>query len=160
MQQFMNKRMQRYLEQLGINPANLPALENSELLNLLRGIRRFDSDIYSLRSDAPTQEEIGRLSPTGFEASETHIHIETYENRHPEPLKLLITGVSYMAALAQELNRQFPAEIFRVIASYSEGEYPSCVVRFHKYREHDSWLTEDDLESYREEAIMFTVVQG
>ncbi|MGC2300732.1 MAG: hypothetical protein WA476_18125 [Acidobacteriaceae bacterium] len=95
---------------------------------------------------------------TGIEAFINEIHIEDLVPGDVPFFELVRLGCDFGFALGKRLCDEKFGGVFRVIVSAAAANEPSdnirdtCVVRFHQQREHQSWLN-DDLESYREEAI-------
>jgi hypothetical protein len=90
---------------------------------------------------------------TGYECFVNHIHVEDYVPLASKSAALA-TGISLANHLETLLHHVFPNEEFEIIVSL-EGTH--CVVRFHKKRTGQQWL-QDELDNYREEALMvFTV---
>ena len=150
----MNQKMESLLRREGIDLSELPQLNVPRLIELLNsGIHRH-RELYVFNSNQPDREAIRRLGgTTGYEATENHIHMEDYIASYPDPVELLRVGLSYAKALFLRLKQQYPHTPFTVILGYSDGEHPSCVVRFVKHRKNDLWLGEN-LDNYRLEKVM------
>lgn len=88
---------------------------------------------------------------TGYECAVNSIRLEDYLERDTsrEPAILAATALKYAQFLAERL-REVSSDTFRIIASVSGKR---AKMRFHKMRNGESWLT-DDLEAYRDEAIL------
>ncbi len=150
----MNRRMSELLSSENIDFEQDLPLTVKGLLDLLEAGIHQHGDIYSISSREPTHEDIKRaFDETGYEASENHIHMEDYVGRGGNPIELVKVGLAYSQKIAEILKKQFPTIPFQISLSYHTGKYPSCVVRFHKQRPDEHWLTED-LEGYKEEAVL------
>lgn len=90
---------------------------------------------------------------TGFECFVNHIHVEDYLDRNggtdPTSNLQLASGIRFARELKEKLDEYRSQGRFRIIVT-SDDE--TCIVRFHKVRENETWLSED-LEQYREEAV-------
>lgn len=94
---------------------------------------------------------------TGIEAAINEIHVDDFVPEAIPFFELVRLGSDFGFALRKKLNDAGLNGPFRVIVSACSAD-PSlnvrntCVVRFHKRRIDQSWLN-DDLESYKEEAV-------
>lgn len=90
---------------------------------------------------------------TGLEASNNHIHISQYINdSNRSPIEGLELAMYILDIWNNKLKAKFPVCKFHLILSYDDKE---STLRFHKYREDEGfWLTIDELDNYKEEAIL------
>ena len=98
---------------------------------------------------------------TDMETTINHIHIMDYLFPYDSPTNVeavnsLTESISYTKELQEILRNDFPEIPFRIILS-NEWENPRrCTIRFYRMRDDEpQWLKIDDLEGYREEAILF-----
>lgn len=94
---------------------------------------------------------------TGIEAAINEIHIEDFVDTKIPCFELARLGCDFAFFLARKVQQVHQDIPLRVIVSanpagLADNVRDTCVVRFHQRREHQVWLNED-LESYREEAI-------
>jgi len=82
---------------------------------------------------------------TGYECLLNHVHLPYDGSRES-----LISCLCYATALQERLSGFEQGRQFLVIVTFSAD---GCVVRFHQRRPNETWLT-DDLEGYREEAVL------
>lgn len=90
---------------------------------------------------------------TGFEASHNHVHISQYmKNSERSPINDFKLALLVLDSWKSKLKVDFPNYNFHLILSF-DGE--ESILRFHKYRTNEgSWARTDDLNGYKEEAVM------
>lgn len=89
----------------------------------------------------------GLVDKTGVECFANHLHVKDYIAA--SALVQLDQGIMFAQRLAKALRFSFPRTGFRVIVSKNaEG----VIVRFHKLRPNEEWLSRD-LEGYEHEAV-------
>jgi hypothetical protein len=97
---------------------------------------------------------------TGIEAALSEINIEQFLYRPIELTELSRLGLDFGFLLKKEMTRSgLAAGPFRVIVSAQPADPPlnlgaTCTVRLHRQRERQVWL-DDDLKSYKDEAVAF-----
>jgi hypothetical protein len=99
-----------------------------------------------------------RDDQTGFEALHSKVHLDSYFPDTTDISELARSGLDFAFFLRKGLLESKVSGPFRIIASVHEADAEltvpaTCTVRFHKVRPGQSWLN-DDLESYRQEALM------
>jgi hypothetical protein len=140
----MNQKMADLLDRMKIDLAELDAFPKPD--GNLDLVAVGDSVLLSeefLRSGHISLK--GFEDATGYECFINHVHLECGERR-PSLLKAL----GFVGALRRALEESYNREVFLIIASFSDGE---CTVRFHKQRQHETWLA-GNLDSYQFEAIL------
>jgi hypothetical protein len=85
---------------------------------------------------------------TGFECFVNHVHL-AFDGTQQS----LQSCLEYAMALRNQLAKIGKDRQFMVILTLSDDD---CVVRFHELRKSERWLA-DDLETYREEAVLALV---
>lgn len=98
-----------------------------------------------------------RDDETGIEAFINAIHIDDFVSADVGFFELARLGCDFGFTLRKRLAEEQLSGPFRVIVSAmpanpSDKVRDTCVVRFHKLRQNQCWLS-DDLESYRDEAV-------
>lgn len=84
---------------------------------------------------------------TQIECDINHIHIEDYiDTRENTKKTLLEQGLLFGIGLQQLLIGKYK---FMIIISFSQGQFPDCIVRFHKKRVKENWLV-NDISTYEE----------
>ena len=94
---------------------------------------------------------------TGFETSNNHIHISQYvDDGYKSPIEGLKLAMYILDVWKIKLKTDYPEYKFHLILSYDGKE---STLRFHKYRENEGfWLIIDDLDGYKEEAILIVEI--
>ena len=128
-------------------------LELAELLD--RGfVERYGCILYSGHEKSAqlksTREAL--VDKTGIECFANHIHI--IDHVKADPLGQLQQGMAFVRELTKELRRSYPRTRFRLILSHNKH---GVIVRFHKLRVAEEWLS-DDLEEYKEDSIYVLTV--
>src|SRR5579859_134672 len=143
----MNKRMSQLLAGLGVS---LPALTGSpstakgEFITV--GGSLLLKDGYEQAKGVNANNFPDR---TGFECFVNHVHLPFSGTQ-----RSLRSCLEYAMGLRSRLAEVGQGRRFMVIVSLSDDD---CVVRFHELRKNEHWLA-DDLEAYREEAVLAMVV--
>jgi len=94
-------------------------------------------------------DEAIRLSfdRTQVECDVNHIHIEDFIDEQGNIEKTILEqGLLFGARLQQLLVDKYK---FMIIISFSQGQFPDCIVRFHKKRVKENWLV-NDIDTYEE----------
>jgi len=88
---------------------------------------------------------------TGYEAFVNHVHFPLDDHRES-----LLKCLTYASNLQRELTAISAGRRFLIILS---AEGTNSTVRFHQVRPNENWLS-DDLEGYKEEAILLLPVEA
>ena len=96
---------------------------------------------------------------TGFEASHNHIHIDSYiDNKKRNADEELILSLKLLDQWEEVLKSYFPQYRFHIVLSFNGAQ---AVLRFYRLREDEScWIDIDNLEGYKEEAILVKEICG
>jgi len=93
-----------------------------------------------------------RDDETGVECLLNKIHVDDYLDEMTPVKEMVIIAIAYALKLQDALLASALDGSFRIIIS-GDSVGNSCTVRFHRLRPDQVWLA-DDLESYKEEALM------
>ncbi len=107
------------------------------------------------KSARPNGTKKSLVDKTGLECFANHLHIKDYVKS--DPAEQLRQGMMFAQKLAEALRLSFPRTRFRIIvAQNAQG----VIVRFHKLRPNEEWLS-SDLEAYKDDSIgIITVSAG
>jgi hypothetical protein len=143
-----NRLMQRLLDQFSINPDQMSCRETAEIPTL----QLIDGCVFLAEEYAGSKVSNPQLfsDRTGYECYVNHVHFQVEHDKQS-----LERVFDYASAIRKSLNSLKDGS-FEIIISVSDG---GSIVRFHKCRPGEVWLSED-LDAYEHEAILSMTVHS
>jgi len=142
-----NLRMRRLLDRLNINPDRILHSEITETPQL----QFVNGCVFLAEEYAGSKVANSQFSDrTGYECFVNHVHFQTGRDK-----QALEEVFDYASAIRKALLSSSDGS-FEIILSVADG---GSILRFHKCRPGETWLSED-LESYEQEAILTVIVRA
>ena len=135
--------------------ANDPSLVSARIpAKMLDEINRGFAEVRGVvAANGPIHKSSGEEFPRkNFNSAINKIHVDDYLDELTPVKEMVINAIAYALKLQDALLASALDGPFRIIIS-GDSVGNSCTVRFHRLRPDQVWLA-DDLESYKEEALM------
>ena len=157
----MNSKMKARFKDASVMYDTAPSrVRNKRLKQLLQaGVVDNDGVFLLAKLIPPVVDETRYFDLTDMECTINHIHIMNYLSPYDSPIHIavdsLIESIAYIKELKEILQNEFPEIPFRIILSNEWEDPRRCTIRFHRIRDDEpQWIKIDDLEGFREEAIL------
>lgn len=118
------------------------------------GFEKCGDVVFFKKLAAPTIDTIEfllkeNIDLTGVECYLNKVHLGDLFNSNNvyNHIEIITNGIILAGHAAIAISKLFPGEPFRFILTEDEGEISSVVLRFHKIRANESWVS-TDIESY------------
>jgi len=160
-----NKQMSDLIDDIGYDFLNHEISISENLQSILYSDFTFDNDMVTLKllnqmDKNPVRESNNEKSELEYRS--TKIYIEEFVDQMSTDSQLLKIGLEYIKKLSVKLINEFSKDEFVIILSFSEiidnnenVKYAhSCSSRFFKKRDNNFWFNCNDLNSFKNEALI------